>query len=147
MNPRASRSPKPVELRLPPQPDSVSAARNEVAEFVERVGAQSDDAALAVTEAVANAVEHGFRGSGEGTIVVRIETLVPDTLAVTVSDDGVGISPNPDRTGLGLGLALIGKLSNELEIRSTPPHGTRVHMRFPLTQRPVRAERDAASAS
>src|SRR5256714_14363212 len=132
MNPRASRSPRPVELRLPPQPDSVSAARNEVAEFVERVGAQTDDAALAVTEAVANAVEHGFRGSGEGTIVVRIETLVPDTLAVTVSDDGVGISPNPDRTGLRLGLAPIGKLSSELEIRSAPPHGTRVHMRFPL---------------
>ena len=147
MNPRASRSPRPVELRLPPQPGSVSAARNEVAEFVERVGAQSDDAALAVTEAVANAVEHGFRGSGEGTIVVRIETLVPDTLAVTVSDDGVGISPNPDRTGLGLGLALIGKLSSELEIRSTPPHGTRVHMRFPLTSRPAPAERDAASTS
>src|SRR3954447_9099238 len=147
MTPEASRSPNPVELRLPPQPDSASAARHEVAAFVERVGAESDDAALAVTEAVANAVEHGFRGTGEGTIVVRIETLVPDTLAVTVSDDGVGISPNPDRTGLGLGLALIGKLSSELDIRSAPPHGTRVHMRFPLISRPARTERDAASAS
>jgi two-component sensor histidine kinase len=134
MNSRASRSPGPIEFRLPPRPSSVSRARREVVSFVDGLGADSRDVGLAVTEAVSNAVAHGYRDGGEGTIVVRVETLVPDTLAVTVSDDGLGISPNMNREGLGLGLALIGRLSNDLEISAEHPHGTRVHMRFPLTE-------------
>jgi two-component system, sensor histidine kinase PdtaS len=110
----------------------VSRARHEVRSFAEALGAESAEIGLAVTEAVSNAVAHGFRDGGNGTIVVRIETLVPDTLAVTVSDDGVGISPNMHREGLGLGLAVIGRLTSDLEITTQRPHGTRVHMRFSL---------------
>jgi two-component sensor histidine kinase len=106
-----------------------------VRSFVEALGADAQDVGLAVTEAVSNAVAHGFRDGRAGTIVVRVETLVPDTVAVTVSDDGLGISPNLARQGLGLGLALIGRLSSDLEITSLRPHGTRVYMRFPLVRR------------
>ena len=127
-----TRSLDPVELRLAAEPASVSVARHRVSELVRGLGARSEDIEIAVTEAVSNAVEHGFRGGVGGAIVVRIETLVPETLAITVSDDGVGIGPNPDKEGLGLGLALIGRLASEVEIRSQRPHGTRIHMRFPL---------------
>jgi two-component sensor histidine kinase len=130
-----------MELRLPPRAASVSAARHRVAAFVHGLGADSNDIELAVTEAVANSVEHGFRGRAEGTIVIRVETLVPDTIAVTVSDDGVGIAPNPDRAGLGLGLAVIGRLTSDLEIRPGRPRGTAVHMRFPLRSSSAEAER------
>ena len=134
MTTEPSRQTGPVELRLPPEPASVSRARHEVREFVEALGAESAEIGLAVTEAVSNAVAHGFRDGRNGTIVVRVETLVPDTLAVTVCDDGLGISPNMHREGLGLGLAMIGRLTSDLEISAQPPHGTRVHMRFPLVR-------------
>ena len=136
----------PLELRLPPQPASVSAARHEVGAFVRGLGADSGDVEIAVTEAVANSVEHGFRGGVGGTIEIRVETLVPDTLAVTVIDDGIGIEPNPDREGLGLGLALIGRLSSDLEIRPREPQGTLVHMRFPLSGFGVRSDRPKAAS-
>jgi two-component sensor histidine kinase len=134
MTTERSRSAGPVEFRLRPEPASVSRARHEVKSFVEALGADAADVGLAVTEAVSNAVTHGFRDGREGTIVIQVETLVPDTLAVTVSDDGLGISPNLRREGLGLGLALIGRLASDLDISARRPHGTRVHMRFPLVR-------------
>jgi len=134
MTTEASRPAGPVEFRLPPEPASVSRARHEVKDFVEALGADAADVGLAVTEAVSNAVVHGFRDRRDGTILIRVETLVPDTLAVTVCDDGRGISPNLRRDGLGLGLAMIGRLTTDLEITAQRPHGTRVHMRFPLVR-------------
>jgi anti-sigma regulatory factor (Ser/Thr protein kinase) len=119
------------EVRLPARAASISEARHHVREFVRSLGADSADIEVAVTEAVANAFEHGFRHAQEGTIVLRIDRLVPETLAVTVSDDGVGIGPDLESEGLGFGLALIGRLSAGFEI--TPlPRGTKVRMRFRL---------------
>ena len=48
-----------------------------------------EDAELAVTEALANAVEHAY-GEGEGEIRILVR---PDesSLVVTVSDDGAGM--------------------------------------------------------
>jgi anti-sigma regulatory factor (Ser/Thr protein kinase) len=128
-------APNPLEVRLPARRWSVTTARHQVVDFLKSLGAESDDVELAVDEAVANAVEHAFRGLEDGTILLRVETLVPDTLAVTVSDDGVGFGPDPARRGLGLGLALIGKLSSAFEITPRAP-GTRVQMRFPIRQLP-----------
>jgi anti-sigma regulatory factor (Ser/Thr protein kinase) len=120
-------------LELPAQPESVSKARHEVGRFVEGIGARTGDIETAVTEAVANAVEHGFRGLEPGIIELRIELLVPDTLAVSVTDNGTGMAPDPGAAGLGFGLALIGRLSNWLEISPVlAGHGTRVRMRFRL---------------
>jgi anti-sigma regulatory factor (Ser/Thr protein kinase) len=121
-----------AELRLPAREESIPRAREEVRRFVSSRGWSSADIELAVTEAVANSLEHGYRGSDEGTIVVRLETLVPETLLVTVSDDGVGIEPHFDAPGLGYGLALIGRLSRGFEITRREP-GTEVRMTFALT--------------
>jgi serine/threonine-protein kinase RsbW/stage II sporulation protein AB (anti-sigma F factor) len=37
-------------------------------------------------------------------------------LTLVVADDGVGMSPNPDSPGLGVGLALIERLAEHMEI-------------------------------
>ena len=137
----------PVELRLPTRAASVSDARHRAAEFVRALGGRTEDIEIAVTEAVSNAVEHAYRGGAEGTISIRLETLVPDTVAITVSDDGAGIGPNLDREGLGLGLALIGRLATEFEIRPQRPHGTRLHMRFRLVPSTEEAPPRASGAS
>ena len=55
----------------------------------------------------------------------------PDRLVVVVRDYGCGMSPNPISPGLGLGLAVIGRLATELNIeRPEEGGGTRLRMCF-----------------
>jgi len=119
-----------LELTLPAESDSVGAARHAVAEFASEHGADADDIALAVSEGVSNAVIHAFRGCDPGQIDVRA-IIDGDHVVVSVSDDGIGVTPNPQSPGLGLGLALIGSLTDGVEIRKQPGHGTTLVMRFP----------------
>ncbi len=124
-------SPEPgtaLEMNLEAKSASVAVARHAVSDFARERGADADDVALAVSEAVSNAVIHGFRGRSSGLIDIR---AVEDggSLVVSVSDDGVGVKPNPDSPGLGLGLALIGSLTERIEIRRND-HGTTLIMRF-----------------
>jgi serine/threonine-protein kinase RsbW len=127
----------PSEVVLPAVPESVTTARHEVAAYLDRHAFANPAAELVVSEAVKNAVEHAFRGRGSGTIVVRLELLVPDTLAVSVADDGVGFTPDLDSEGLGVGLSLIGRLCSDFEVTARQPHGTVVQMRLPVSPPPA----------
>lgn len=92
------------------------------------------DVALAVSEAVANAVMHAFRGIGDrGTLMV--EAAVRDEwLDVHVTDDGSGMAPRDDSPGLGLGLPLIRHLADEFDYRRPEAGtGTELWMRFRFT--------------
>ncbi len=119
-----------VEMTLAADSDSVGKARHAVSEFAAEHGADADDVALGVSEGVSNAVIHAFRGRPPGEIDVRA-IVDGDTVVVSISDDGVGVTPNPESPGLGLGLALIGSLTDGVEIRKKPGHGTTLIMRFP----------------
>ena len=118
-----------LELSLSAESESVAKARHAAAEFARTHGADPDDIALAISEAVSNAVLHAFRGVDTGRIDVR-GFQDGDSLVLSVSDDGVGVTPNPDSPGLGLGLALIGSLSEGVELRKEG-RGTTLVMRFP----------------
>jgi two-component sensor histidine kinase len=109
----------------------VARARHAVADFGRHFGADADDVALAVSEAVSNAVIHAFRGREPGTIQVRA-FADGEEFVVSVTDDGVGVSPNPDSPGMGLGLALIGSLSGAVEMFKGGS-GTTLVMRFPVS--------------
>src|SRR5262245_1627624 len=122
----------PVSHQLPAKPESVSEIRHEVAAYLEELQMPSYEVEVAVTEAAKNAVQHGFPGDRSGSIWLAIETLVPDTLVVTVTDDGVGITPDFGSDGLGIGLSLIGRFTHDFDVSEAPPHGTAVTMRFRL---------------
>ena len=124
-----ARGAPPLELSLRAESESVALARHAVADFARGQGCDPEDVALAVSEAVSNAVIHAFRGREPGTIDVRA-IADGDKLVVSISDDGVGVTPNPDSPGLGLGLALIGSLSEGIELRRDG-RGTTLIMRFP----------------
>jgi anti-sigma regulatory factor (Ser/Thr protein kinase) len=120
------------EWRVPATPGNVPRARRAVREFGEAHGAGDDalgNLALAVTEAVTNAVLHAFveRPSGEIVIVAAAE---PGELVVSVLDDGRGMQPRPDSPGLGMGLPMIGQLTTSVDIRERAGGGTEVRMRF-----------------
>lgn len=119
-----------LELELPPDPDSVSKARHAVLDLARASGAPEDEVALAVSEAVGNAVVHAFRFGKMGSIRVCAQTDA-GALVVTVSDNGVGMVPDVDNPGLGVGTSLISRLSREATFESSE-NGTTVTMRFEL---------------
>lgn len=125
-----------VELCLAAQPQSIAPLRRAVVTFARDHGASApecDDIALAVSEALSNVVVHAYVGRDRpGDICVRAWTE-DDALQISVCDDGIGMVPRPDSPGLGLGLAIIGRVADhvQLESRDDTP-GLRVHMTFVL---------------
>jgi anti-sigma regulatory factor (Ser/Thr protein kinase) len=121
-----------LELRLPASPRLVPRARQAVAGFAEEHGAaRVPEIALAVSEAITNAVLHAYRDGASG--VVRIVACAePERLVVVVRDYGAGMSPRPDSPGLGMGLSIIGRLTTRMRIERPADGGTRLRMHFPL---------------
>jgi anti-sigma regulatory factor (Ser/Thr protein kinase) len=126
----AASDPPPLELTTPSSPASVTETRRRVAEYAESGGANRADVELAVAEAVANAVEHGFEGRDDGVITVRAEMAGPDELMVEIADTGFGITTLARDARAGFGLPLIGALADSVEIL-TGHRGSRLVLRFP----------------
>ena len=98
-----------------------------------RACAEVQDAmALCVTEAVTNAVVHGYRdGRRPGRVELETER-VEGAIWVRVRDDGSGIAPRSDTPGLGFGLPLMANLADEFEARTASTGGTEIVLRFVL---------------
>jgi serine/threonine-protein kinase RsbW len=121
-----------LELRMQATPAAVPGMRRAVVDFAELHGVGvPPDVALAVSEAITNAVLHAYRGDRDAGPVRVVACAEPQRLVVVVRDYGCGMSPNPDSPGLGLGLAVIGRLATELNIeRPDEGGGTRLRMCF-----------------
>lgn len=118
-----------LQLRLAAEPESVRVARQAASRFAERYGIDADAVALAVSEAVTNAIVHAHRDSSPGEIELSAK-LNGEGVIVVVADEGDGIKPNPDSPGLGFGLALVASLADEVAIGRSSAGGTAVKMRF-----------------
>jgi anti-sigma regulatory factor (Ser/Thr protein kinase) len=105
--------------------------RHAVVDFARRHQVpHSDEIALAVTEAVTNAVIHAYRAAASGAM--RVVACARRTgLVIVVRDYGCGMSPNPNSPGPGLGLSVIGAVAAEMNIEKPDDGGTRVRMHFP----------------
>ena len=134
---QTAKPPKPLELELDAVPASVTEARKRAAQYARDVGAEGEGVELAVAEAVANSVVHGFTDRPRGTVNLSAE-LSGRSLVISVTDDGSGMKPNPDRGGLGLGLALIGQLTTTFSVTQAAGGGTSLRMTFPV-HRPAEA--------
>jgi anti-sigma regulatory factor (Ser/Thr protein kinase) len=120
-----------VRLTVPARPENVATVRHVVTALAQRTGMPPslvDDVRLAVTEACTNVVRHAYRGS-EGPIEVAVDSS-GGRLTLVVSDRGVGMSPNPDGGGPGLGLTMIAALADSLSIEQSPDRGSRLRMCF-----------------
>ena len=114
-----------VELTLPSDSKSVGRARRAVAQLATRLGASVSDVTIAVSEAVGNAVVHAFREGRSGTITL-FARHDRGRLLVTVADDGIGMTPNPENAGLGFGIPLITKVCDDVRSQD----GTQITMCF-----------------
>jgi anti-sigma regulatory factor (Ser/Thr protein kinase) len=120
-----------LEVRTAASPAAVPGVRRAVVDFAALHGVgHPPDVALAVSEAVTNAVLHGYRDGRSGDVRV-VACAEPSRLVVVVRDYGVGMSPHPNSPGLGLGLSVIGRLTTEMNIeRPAEGGGTRLRMHF-----------------
>lgn len=123
-----------LHQRLPARPESIAPLRHAVVDFADSRGAsdrQREDIALAVSEAVSNAVIHAYAGD---TIPgdVAVQAWMQDrSLEVVVCDEGIGMVPRTDSPGLGL--PLINQVTQQIAIGGPERlSGVRLHMSFAI---------------
>ena len=113
----------------------VGELRRRVAAFAALAGMRDGELAelqVAVSEALTNVVLHAYRKADDvGEVRVDAEAH-DDELVITVRDYGLGMGPRPDSPGLGLGLAIIARLSKSSATRRCEDGGTEVRMTFSL---------------
>jgi serine/threonine-protein kinase RsbW len=118
--------------KLPAEPASVTALRHRAAAFATAQGAGPDvvaDVALAVSEAVTNAVKYAYQAETPGTVELAACVRKP-WLEIRVRDSGTGFGRGSE-DGLGLGVSIIARLCADMKIVQEGS-GTEVRMRFPL---------------
>lgn len=134
-----------VTIQLPPAPAYVRTARLVVAAMARRAGVEDvlmDEIRLAVGEACARAVHVQVL---EGiTTPITIEMSDDAGFAVTITDRATAVavsSPGrggfPDRWGVRepapiVGLAILTAVVDDVQVTAATPHGTRVHVRWPV---------------
>ena len=123
-----------LQKQLPVHRTSVAKLRSAAAKFAARRGAtapQCEDIALAVSEAVSNAVLHAYPRSEHGTVGMRARAS-SGVIEIVVTDTGIGMPASEPVEHEGYGLAIIRELADQLEIESGDPAGVRVRMTFSI---------------
>ncbi|OAT86460.1 anti-sigma F factor [Desulfotomaculum copahuensis] len=128
-----------LKMEFSSRPENVAFARVAVAAFAAQLDFTLNDLEeikVAVSEAVANAIIHGYGNSPDG--IVRVGAVITDRmLEVRVEDDGRGIadvkralqpsfSTDPDR--MGLGFVFMQSFMDRVQVESAAGKGTRVIM-------------------
>ena len=118
------------EMRTPAAAQHVGNLRQAVVEFAQSLGYEdTGPIAIAVSEAITNAIVHAYRDSEPGDVRV-VACNEPDRLVVVVRDYGDGMMPRHDSPGLGLGLPLITTMATDLQIEAATGGGTLLRMHF-----------------
>ena len=118
-----------------------SFARSAVTAFVAQLDpttSELGDIRTAVSEAVTNAILHGYRGT-KGQVTVETKLYDDRTVRITVRDKGCGIADvaqarqplfTTDGSGErgGMGFAIMKSFTDRLAVRSVPGKGTTVTM-------------------
>jgi serine/threonine-protein kinase RsbW/stage II sporulation protein AB (anti-sigma F factor) len=129
-------SPPALVRRYRALAEEIGRIRHDVKAHAREQGARDPDAiALAVTEAVTNAVVHAYVDAPEpGEVEVVVQRVADDCVEILVCDAGRGMRPRTDSPGLGLGLPLIATLAESLELGTGSDERTEVRMTFLLTE-------------
>lgn len=125
-------------LAIPSEPEKIVDVDIFAEERINRMGFtqdQRDDIAIALSEAVNNAIEHGNEGDPSKTVTIELEELNTG-IRIRVTDQGDGFNPeqvadptDPDNllAESGRGLLIIRHLMDEVNVIPTKK-GTKVEM-------------------
>lgn len=126
----------PFSQRYPAESASVARVRDGIRAFVAHATVAPrtlDDIQLAVSEAANNVVLHAYTNAdAPGDIGIDAD-FDGDDLVVSVTDTGSGLRARTDSPGLGLGLAIIGGVADNVEMLRGDGGGLRIVMRFRLS--------------
>lgn len=126
-------SPPVLVRRYRAMAEEIGRIRHDVTAHAREHGARDPDAvAVAVSEAVTNAVLHAYVDAPEpGEIEVVVRRLPGQaSVEILVCDEGRGMRPRTDSPGLGLGLPLAATLADRFEVQARDGGGTRIRMAF-----------------
>nr|WP_279230325.1 anti-sigma F factor [Thermohalobacter berrensis] len=129
-----------MKLEIPSKSQNESFARFVVASFASQLDPTIEELAdikTAVSEAVTNAIIHGYENT-QGTVIIKCK-IENNKLEVIVEDKGKGIkdiekakepfyTSKPELERSGMGFTVMETFMDELEIESTPEKGTIVKM-------------------
>ena len=124
--------PTVLACRFPAQADQVARARREVVAYAREHGAiDPAGIAVAVSEAVTNAVVHAYIDApAPGDVEVFARRRPDHGLEVHVCDEGRGMMPRRDSPGIGVGLPLAATLAERFQVETRPGGGTSICMFF-----------------
>lgn len=133
-----------MKLKFNSDSSNESFARVAVAAFCSRVDMtieEMSDIKTAVSEAVTNAIVHGYEGEdGEVTMECYIEDTESESkIRILIHDDGIGIedvdkameplfTSKPEQERSGMGFSFMEAFMDELSVRSELGNGTTVEM-------------------
>jgi anti-sigma regulatory factor (Ser/Thr protein kinase) len=123
-----------IRRSFPADRGAPGVARSAVRELLRGRGADParlSDVLLAVSEVVTNCVVHGYHDRPAGNVALEARHT-GDHLVLSVADQGTGIRPRLDSPGLGLGLPLVGRVADRVDIKAADGGGTLVRMSFSL---------------
>lgn len=133
--------PNYMELKFPSRSENESLARVSVAAFVAQMDPtleELNEIKTVVSEAVTNAIIHGYRESPDGIITVRVQ-INEKEVQIEVEDHGVGI-PNleearqplfttrPELERSGMGFTIMENFMDRVEVITEVGRGTKVKM-------------------
>lgn len=124
-----------VGFDRPATGEAAGEARLRITAFAAEHGAdatQQADVALAVTEAVTNAIIHAYPPGRHGLVHIAAD-VEDDDLEIVITDDGHGLQPGRS-PGLGAGLSIIAETADQFVIRERDPNGIELWMRFYLNR-------------
>ena len=116
-----------VRMRMPSRPAAIAPMIDRVLAAVEPAGfseEQRDDLAVALAEALANAVVHGNRRRARASVAVDVQVVLRKAATITVTDSGPGFArkslPDPRDPGAlllprGRGVFLMRRLMDAVE--------------------------------
>ena len=132
-----------MELTFSAQAQNEAFARVTIAAFAVQLNPtlpEMADIKTAVSEAVTNAIVHGYAGREDGMVCMRADFSDQRMLTVTVSDNGCGIrdiaaamqpfySTGDGAERSGMGFCVMQTFMDAVEVSSTVGEGTTVIMR------------------
>lgn len=130
-----------MKLQFASKSENESFARVTVAAFVSQLDPTLDeltDIKTVVSEAVTNAIIHGYDNRSDGIITISAK-IANDALYLTVEDHGRGIedleqakqplyTSKPELERSGMGFTIMENFMDELEVVSSPGKGTMLTM-------------------
>ncbi|MTT31223.1 anti-sigma F factor [Terrilactibacillus sp. BCM23-1] len=118
-----------------------SFARVTVAAFVAQIDPTMDELTeikTVVSEAVTNAIIHGYENKGEGLVEIHAE-IIDRTVKIMIRDTGIGIrdlaearqplfTTKPELERSGMGFTIMESFMDNIDVFSEPNEGTTIYL-------------------